>query len=150
MKAGTNLTCYNKFMDKQQSHPNVIHPSSLIKQKEGKVNQFNNRFAGWIGTHVGSMYCFYLFNVIALLSAQAAFETHNLVPIINWVSSNWIQLVLLPAIMVAQNVAQAATDAKAEADHRTLTYLANLQDQQMEELKNQTKILEYLQKANKT
>ncbi len=134
-------------MDKQQSHPNVIHPSNLIQKKDGKLNQFNNKFAVWIGTHVGSMYCFYLFNVIALLSAQAAFETHNLVPIINWVSSNWIQLVLLPAIMVAQNVAQAATDAKAESDHRTLTYLANLQDEQMAELKNQTRILEHLQKS---
>jgi ferritin len=96
------------------------------------------------------MYCFYLFNVIALLSAKAAFETHNLVPIVNWVSSNWIQLILLPAIMVAQNVAQQATDAKTESDHMTLTYLANLQDEQMTELKNQTDILNYLKKAQKS
>ncbi|MGH7234162.1 MAG: hypothetical protein ACREF7_01820 [Candidatus Saccharimonadales bacterium] len=48
--------------------------------------------------------------------------------------------------MVAQNIASNATDAKAEADHMTLTYLANLQDEQMVELKNQTRILSYLQK----
>ena len=92
------------------------------------------------------MYCFYLFNVIAFLSFKSAIDTHNLVPIINWVSSNWIQLVLLPAIMVAQNVAQAASDAKSETDHRTLTYLANLQDEQMVELKTQHEILEFLKK----
>jgi hypothetical protein len=132
-------------MDKPESHPHVIHPRELLK----KDKSFNDKFAVWIATHVGSMYCFYLFNVIAFLSAKAAFETHNLVPIVNWVSSNWIQLVLLPAIMVAQNVAQKATDAKADADHMTLTYLANLQDQQMVELKNQGQILEVLQK-NKT
>src|ERR1019366_1243763 len=102
------------------------------------------RLAVWIGTHVGSMYCFYLFNVIALLSAKAAFQTHNLVPIVNWVSSNWIQLILLPSIMVAQNIAQKGSDAKAEADHMTLTYLPNLQDEQMAELKNQTMILDLL------
>jgi ferritin len=96
------------------------------------------------------MYCFYLFNLLAFLSAKAAFDTHNLVPIVNWVSSNWIQLVLLPAIMVAQNVAQKASDAKAEADHMTLTYLANLQDEQMSELKNQTQILDFLKKAEKS
>jgi hypothetical protein len=111
-------------MDKPESHPHVIHPRELLKKDKS-------------------------FNVIAFLSAKAAFETHNLVPIVNWVSSNWIQLVLLPAIMVAQNVAQKATDAKADADHMTLTYLANLQDQQMVELKNQGQILEVLQK-NKT
>ncbi|HUC88149.1 MAG TPA: hypothetical protein VMR95_03300 [Candidatus Binatia bacterium] len=130
-------------MDRLKPHPQVIHPKDLIKRKKS----FNNTLAVWIGTHVGSMYCFYLFNVIAFLSFKSAIDTHNLVPIINWVSSNWIQLILLPAIMVAQNVAQAATDAKAEADHTTLTYLANLQDEQMLELKNQSTILEFLKKA---
>jgi hypothetical protein len=126
-------------------HPKVIHPKDLHPKHES----FNDKFALWIATHVGSMYCFYLFNVIAFLSAKAAFETHNLVPIVNWLSSNWIQLVLLPAIMVAQNVAQAAADAKTEADHITLTYLANLQDKQMIELQNQSKMLELLQKVKK-
>ena len=127
-------------MNKSQSHPSVVHPKDLLK----KDKSFNDRFAVWIATHVGSMYCFYLFNIIAFLSAKAALETHNLVPIVNWLSSNWIQLVLLPAIMVAQNVAQEATNAKADADHITLTYLANLQDEQMVELKKQTKLLETL------
>lgn len=127
----------------------VIHPKELLKKEESGFATFNRKFAVWIGTHVGSMYCFYLFNVLALLSAKAAFETHNLVPIINWVSSNWIQLILLPAIMVAQNVAQAATDAKAATDHQTLTYLANLQEEQMTELKNQTEILDFLKKHDK-
>ena len=137
-------------MDKLKPHPHVINPKNLLKEEEGNFNRFNQKFAVWIGTHVGSMYCFYLFNVIALLSVKAAFETHDLVPIVNWVSSNWMQLVLLPAIMVAQNVAQKATNAKSEADHITLTYLANLQDEQMLELKNQSRILEFLQKAKKS
>ena len=95
------------------------------------------------------MYCFYLFNVIALLSAKSAFQTHDLVPIVNWISSNWIQLILLPAIMVAQNVAQKATEAKSQSDHHTLTYLANLQDEQMVELKNQTEMLSIISNNEK-
>lgn len=110
-----------------KNHPHVRHPRELFIRKQG----FNDKFAVWIGTHVGTMYCFYLFNVLALLSAKAAFSTHNLVPIVNWVSSNWIQLILLPAIMVAQNVSQKATEAKADADHQTLTYLAHIQDEQL-------------------
>ena len=132
-------------MDKLKSHPHVINPKELVKRE----NNFNDKFAVWIATHVGSMYCFYLFNVIALLSAKSAFGTHDLVPIVNWISSNWIQLVLLPAIMVAQNVAQKATDAKSQSDHHTLTYLANLQDEQMIELKNQTEMLNRLKSNEK-
>ncbi len=143
---GTLELCYHVSMSKFKPHPHVIHPKDLLK----KERSFNDKFAIWIATHVGSMYTFYLFNMIAFLSAKAAFQTHNLVPIVNWVSSNWIQLILLPAIMVAQNVAQKATDAKAEADHVTLTYLANLQDEQMVELKNQSKILEILKKARRS
>jgi len=132
-------------MDKLKSHPHVINPKELVK----KENNFNDKLAIWIATHVGSMYCFYLFNVIALLSAKSAFQTHNLVPIVNWISSNWIQLILLPAIMVAQNVAQKATDAKSQSDHHTLTYLANLQDEQMVELKNQTEMLSIISNNEK-
>ncbi len=39
--------------------------------------------------------------------------TGQLTIIINWVSSNWIQLILLPALMVGQNVQSAAADARA-------------------------------------
>ncbi|HUD81235.1 MAG TPA: hypothetical protein VMR08_01220 [Patescibacteria group bacterium] len=136
-------------MEKPRPNKHVIHPKEFIKKEDGKFNNFNQKFAVWIGTHVGSMYCFYLFNVIAFLSFKSAIDTHNLVPIINWVSSNWIQLVLLPAIMVAQNVAQKSSDAKTDADHMTLTYLANLQDEQMTELKAQTEILDFLKKGVK-
>jgi hypothetical protein len=132
-------------MDKLKSHPHVINPKELVRRE----NNFNDKFAVWIATHVGSMYCFYLFNVIALLSAKSAFGTHDLVPIVNWISSNWIQLILLPAIMVAQNVAQKATDAKSQSDHHTLTYLANLQDDQMIELRNQTEILNRIKSNEK-
>ena len=132
-------------MNKLKSHPHVINPKELTK----KDINLNDNLAIWIAIHVGSMYCFYLFNVIALLSAKSAFQTHDLVPIVNWISSNWIQLILLPAIMVAQNVAQKATEAKSQSDHHTLTYLANLQDEQMVELKNQTEMLSIISNNEK-
>ena len=40
---------------------------------------------------------------------------------------------------------QAQNEAKADTDHKTLTYLATLQDEQMQELKMQTEILLKLQ-----
>lgn len=62
---------------------------------------------------VGTMWCFYGFNAIALISLPSAVHTGQLTVIINWVSSNWIQLILLPALMVGQNVQSAAADARA-------------------------------------
>ena len=51
--------------------------------------------------------------------------------------------------MVGQNVIQAQNEAKADTDHKTLTYLATLQDEQMAELKNQTEILLHLEELAK-
>ena len=103
----------------------LIHPHLARRAATGPVTveaqhdrstpvaRFNAWLAVVITRYVGTMYAFYLFNVIALLSAQAAFNTHDLVPIVNWLSSNWIQLVLLPAILVGQNVQAAAADKRA-------------------------------------
>lgn len=103
-----------------QLHPHLARraaagPATVASQHDRStpVARFNAWLAVVITRYVGTMYAFYLFNVIALLSAQAAFNTHDLVPIVNWLSSNWIQLVLLPAILVGQNVQAAAADKRA-------------------------------------
>jgi ferritin len=50
--------------------------------------------------------------------------------------------------MVGQNVIQAQNEAKADTDHKTLTYLATIQDEQMLELKNHTAILVKLEELS--
>jgi ferritin len=65
---------------------------------------------------------------------------------VTYIAQTVLQLVLLPIIMVGQNVIQSQNEAKADTDHKTLTYLAMLQDEQMIELKNQTEILKRLEK----
>jgi len=62
---------------------------------------------------VGTMWCAYLFAVIALLSLPQAISSGNLVIIIAWISSNFLQLVLLPIIIVGQNIQSKAADARA-------------------------------------
>lgn len=79
-----------------------------------RVDRFNARVALLITRGVGTMYCFYLFNLLAGSSARAAFTSGSLTVIVNWVSSNWIQLILLPAILVGQNLQAAAQDKRAE------------------------------------
>jgi hypothetical protein len=84
-----------------------------IKRDVAAVDGFNAKVAVLLTKIVGTMWCFYVFNGIALVSLPSALHTGQLTVIINWVSSNWIQLILLPALMVGQNVQSAAADARA-------------------------------------
>jgi len=64
---------------------------------------------------------------------------------IQWLSQSFLQLVLLPIIIVGQNVTSAAQDARAEADHETLTALHTINVRQLEMLEQQRKILDLLE-----
>ena len=59
------------------------------------------------------MVCGYIFAIIALISLPSAITSHNLTIIIAWVSSNFLQLVLLPVIIVGQNLQAKASDKRA-------------------------------------
>ncbi len=151
-------------MDRYSPNKNVIHPQELLKKELVGFRKFNNVLAVKITNGVGSMWSAYIFAVLSLMSLPAIFVTidsnlrhdfpkwiiaTSMITLIAWISQNFLQLVLLPIIMVGQNVIQGQQDAKAESDHKTLTYLANLQEEQMIELKNQAETLEYLKKAIK-
>ena len=87
------------------------------------------------------MWCAYAFLLIDLLMFPPVIKSHDVIVWVTYIAQTVLQLVLLPIIMVGQNVIQTQNESKAETDHRTLTYLATLQDAQMQELKNQTVIL---------
>jgi hypothetical protein len=91
------------------------------------------------------MYCAYVFTMVALVALPAAIADGKPTTLVNWLSSNFLQLVLLPIIIVGQNVISAAQDARAEADHKTLTALHEMSKQQIEILEGQNKILDLLQ-----
>src|SRR5260370_22607291 len=87
----------------------------------GPVGKFNTWLAVKITKTVGTMWIAYLFAAIALISFPAAVRTGDVIIIVAWVAQTFFQLVLLPIIIVGQNVIQAANDARAEADHDTVT-----------------------------
>ena len=87
------------------------------------------------------MWCAYIFFLIDLIMLPPVISANSIMIWVTYIAQTVLQLVLLPIIMVGQNVIQSQNDAKADTDHKTLTYLATLQDEQMQELKNQTAIL---------
>ena len=108
----------------------------------GAVGRFNNWLAVQITRAVGSMWAAYVFVVIALISfpqALTAFLRGDTLTGVTWLSQSFLQLVLLPILMVGQRVISEAQDARAEADHETLTALHRINVQQLQ-------ILELLEK----
>jgi hypothetical protein len=94
---------------------------------------------------IGTMWAAYVFVLIALVSfpqALSAFLNGDTVTGVAWLSQSFLQLVLLPVILVGQRVIAAAQDARAETDHETLTALHTINVQQLE-------ILERLEKLEK-
>jgi hypothetical protein len=123
----------------------------------GGVGRFNSWLAVHITRAVGTMWAAYLFVLISFVSlpqALHAFLTGDTYVGIAWLSQSFLQLVLLPIIIVGQNVISASQDARAEADHLTLTTLheinvreLQLLEQQKVMLEQQKRILELLEKA---
>ena len=74
------------------------------------VQKFNNAVALKITNFVGTMWCAYIFAIIALTSLPAVLSTHSLTLIIAWIAQTFLQLVLLSVIMVGQNIASQKAD----------------------------------------
>ena len=97
-----------------------LHVPRLIQNAEinarlhgaGVMGRINAAMAVHITRIVGTMYCAYAFTLIALVALPAAIEQGSPTVLINWLSSNFLQLVLLPIIIVGQNVISAAQDAR--------------------------------------
>src|ERR1700716_3781195 len=126
--------------------PRHVTSANIRAQIHGTsaIGRFNAAVAVRITKVVGTMYCAYVFSLTALVALPAAIQQGSPTVLVNWLSSNFLQLVLLPIIMVGQNVISTAQDARAEADHETLTALSQMNRQQLEILEGQGRILELL------
>lgn len=117
--------------------PRLVTNHQVRSQMHGTsgVGRFNNWLALMITRGVGTMWAGYLFVLIALVSlpqALSAFLAGDTVTGITWLSQSFLQLVLLPVIMVGQRVISEAQDLRAEADHETLTALQRINVQQLQ------------------
>ena len=87
---------------------------------------FNGRLALIITGAVGTMWCAYVFAIIALISFPAALHGGT-ATLISWIAQTFLQLVLLSVIMVGQRVAAQASDKQAEQTYRDAEALLEIQ-----------------------
>lgn len=102
-------------------HVHDHHPGDSAYQR------FNKRVALWLTGTVGNMTCFWVFCLLALCSLPAVLSGFSAfagvfpswmvrasdIALVAWIAQTFIQLVLLPALMVGQNLQNAASDARA-------------------------------------
>jgi hypothetical protein len=89
---------------------------------------FNGRLAMLITNMVSTMWCAYVFALIALISLPAAIQGGT-ATIIAWVAQTFLQLVLLSVIMVGQKVAARASDKQALQTFKDTEALLKIQDE---------------------
>jgi hypothetical protein len=123
----------------------VPHPRIRQRQQQGPATTsaerdklgFNGKIGVFITTVVGTMWAAYIFTVLALISLPGAINSGNTVIIVAWIAQTFLQLVLLPIIIVGQNVQSAAADKRSEQTysdaeailHECLQLQAHLQAQ---------------------
>ncbi|HET9782479.1 MAG TPA: hypothetical protein VFR33_11965 [Candidatus Dormibacteraeota bacterium] len=148
---------YEKAKEAPTEHkPKLITSRSVAQTVHGAgtVGRFNTWLAVTVTKSVGTMWAAYAFTLIAIGGGVAVLTQNAFLTALSvLISQTFLQLVLLPIIIVGQNVISEAQDARAEADHLTLTTLHAINVQQLEilrqsreMLKRQHEILDALQK----
>ncbi len=80
---------------------------------------FNEKIAWNITKKIGSMGAAYIFGLLTLVSLPAVIASGNTVVIIAWITQTFLQLVLLPIILVGQNIQSKHSELLAEKDYET-------------------------------
>jgi hypothetical protein len=116
-------------MKKHISHPRIGERSKigphLTKHEHIGIN---GRLAMLITNMVSTMWCAYLFAIIALISLPAAIAGGT-ATLVSWVAQTFLQLVLLSVIMVGQKVAARASDKQALQTFKDTEALLKIQDE---------------------
>src|SRR5216683_621948 len=94
---------------------NALHKAELA------AAGFNTRFAVALTQRVGTMWTAYTFAVLAIIGLFAILGvlTPLVALLVSWVSQTFIQLVLLPIIMVGQNVLGRKSELQADEQFNT-------------------------------
>ena len=100
---------------RQAAGPPTVAKTRKKLHGDSRLAQINGRIGLKITLVIGTMWAAYAFFALALVSLPGAISSHNVVVIVAWIAQTFLQLVLLPIIIVGQNVQAAAADGRAQA-----------------------------------
>jgi hypothetical protein len=105
---------------KYSQHPHAEarkqNPPKVTRGKKPALS-INDRIGLGITKRVGSMWAAYAFAILSLVSLPGVVASGNVVLIIGWIAQTFLQLVLLPVIIVGQNLQAAESEKRAIATY---------------------------------
>jgi len=100
---------------REAAGPPKVADAAAAVHGPGVFGRINTALGLRITIIVGTMWAAYVFAAIALISLPD--NIHSTQNLILWISSSFLQLVLLPIIIVGQNIQAKAADARSEATY---------------------------------
>jgi hypothetical protein len=122
---------------REETGPPKVAEAAATLHGPGPMGRFNARVGLKITLIVGTMWTAYIFTLLALVSAPAAFQSGDRIIIVAWIAQTFLQLVLLPIIIVGQNVQAVAADARSLATYNDASAVLEEAKQIQEHLKVQ-------------
>ena len=107
---------------------------------------FNGKVATLITNAVGTMWCAYLFALLAIVSLPAAIHGGT-ATLISWIAQTFLQLVLLSVIMVGQKVSAQASDKQALQTYKDAESILKMQDDIHELIQINNKLTEQIHQS---
>ena len=102
---------------RKETGPPKVSAAAATIHGQGRIGRFNAKVGLKITLVVGTMWAAYVFTLLTLISAPTAFKSGDRLIIVAWIAQTFLQLVLLPIIIVGQNVQATAADARSEATY---------------------------------
>jgi len=97
------------------ARPEPINSNQLHQEKLGILDK-----AGLVITRsVGTMIAAIIFACLSLVSLPAALATGDKIIIVGWIAQTFLQLVLLPIIIVGQNIQSKHAEVMADEEFKT-------------------------------
>jgi hypothetical protein len=143
-KPSYEYTQHPHVEQRKAKHPSKMNADAAAMAPGANKLTLNQRFGLAITKSVGTMWAAYAFFALSLVSLPAALMTGDTVIIVAWVAQTFLQLVLLPIIIVGQNLQAAKTEHRAIATYEDATAILEEAKEIQAHLADQDKVLSHL------
>ncbi|NDH65639.1 MAG: hypothetical protein EBY26_04605 [Microbacteriaceae bacterium] len=121
---------------RKSQHPAEVKATAKVK--------LNDAIGLAITRRVGTMWAAYIFFALTLISLPAALSSGNTLVIVGWVAQTFLQLVLLPIIIVGQNLQAKDSEKRAIATYEDAGAILDEAREIQSHLGDQDKALSHL------
>ena len=134
---------------KYRPHPRHVERGTAVPKVADEHVGINGKIALAITRIVGTMWCAYVFAILALISLPEAVRS-GIATTVAWIAQTFLQLVLLSIIMVGQDVAAKAADKRADSTFKDAEAILAEAIEVQKHLAEQDQVLTQIIQAHRT